>query len=245
MFDTLKRRAKASVKTQRGACIAFALIFLAVFPILDFSAYNLSILFRRYSSDIIFLEYIAILVFYAWLNMGEAIFFLNLSKRRSNGFSDVLDGFENIFKAIALMFLTWLFILLWSVLFIVPGIMALYRYRAAFYILAECPELSPLDAIRISKNMMQGRKMRLFLMDLSFIGWLLLTAVTLGIAGLYAIPYYCAANTEFYRSVKADYIDSQNGAASEEREPEGAETKYRNDSERRNHTWEHNTAKEL
>ena len=264
MYNTLKQRARSSVKSKKGACAAYALICMLIFPVVDFSAYYLSILFRRYSSFIIWGEYAALLIFSSAIALGGSLFFLELSKKNDVSFINFFDGFENLFKAIALAFVIALFTALWSVLLIVPRIIAFYSYRVSMYILAECPELAPLDALRISKNMMQGKKMRLFLLDISFIGWFLLTAATCGIAGIYVIPYYKATNTEFYREIKADYIDRQNnptpddiddnkntdrsddaggadgtgshGSAFDD-ENNKKDIHYRSDEERKNHTW--------
>ncbi len=184
------------------------------------------------------MEYITTLVFMSALSLGCAIFFLKLSKREDAEFINFFDGFENIFKAIVLVFVMGLFVFLWSLLLIVPGIMALYSYRVSIYILAECPELSPLDALRISKNMMKGRRLRLFMLDLSFIGWFILSVATFGIVGLYFIPYYEATNTEFYRELKADYIERQKNTSYTEDSIKKDKTAYRSAEERLNHTWE-------
>ena len=246
MFNTLKQRAKLSVKSKRKACTAYAFICLILFPVVDFSAYNLCILFRRYSEFITAAEYALLFIFASGLSLGAVMFFLQLSKRQDPDFLTFFDGFDHLFKAAALMFITELFVFLWSLLLIVPGIIASYRYRAALYILAECPDLSPMDALRISKKMMEGKKKRLFLLDLSFIGWTILSVVTLGIAALYFLPYCYAANTEFYREIKAEYIDRQNGIPSPDTDAEGSrdtkndgQPEYRSEEEKLNHTWEH------
>ncbi|MEZ4629000.1 MAG: DUF975 family protein, partial [Eubacteriales bacterium] len=89
-------------------------------------------------------------------------------------------------------------ILLWSLLLIVPGIVAAYRYAMAPYLLAEYPELTPSEAIERSKQMMAGNKGRLFCLHFSFIGWFLLAALTWGIGFLFLAPYVKAAETAFY-----------------------------------------------
>lgn len=238
MFNTIKQRAKNSVKKKKGACVSFALIYMLIFPVLEFSVHNLSILFRRYSSFVLLAEYIALIVFFSALCLGSSIFFLEVSKRKDADFMIFFDGFDNIFRAIGLTVLSGLFTFLWSLLLIVPGIVASYSYRAAIYILAECPEISPLDALRISKNMMKGRRLRLFLLDLSFIGWFLLTGVTFGIAGLYVIPYFKAADTEFYRELKADYIENQNNPKAGQEDKDNNKSDFRSEEEKANFTWE-------
>ncbi len=98
------------------------------------------------------------------------------------------------------LFIT-LYTVLWMLLFIVPGIVAMYRYSATFYILAENPELSASEAIKRSKELMDGNKWRLFCLGFSFIGWNILCALTLGIGNLWLNPYIQAANAAFYRDI--------------------------------------------
>jgi uncharacterized membrane protein len=103
--------------------------------------------------------------------------------RRQEGESDVIfSGLNNFPRALGVMLLTTLFTMFWSFLFIVPGIVAIYRYRLAFYILADNPQISPLDAIRASKDMMRGNKLKLLILDLTFIRWALLAGVVMLIA---------------------------------------------------------------
>lgn len=94
-------------------------------------------------------------------------------------------------------------ILGWTLLLIIPGIIAGYRYSQAFYIMAENPGLGSGECIERSKAMMQGNKWKLFCLQLSFIGWFFLTLITLGIAGLWLSPYMAVAETFFYRDVNA------------------------------------------
>ena len=94
-----------------------------------------------------------------------------------------------------------MYILLWSLLLIVPGIMATYSYAMTDYILAEHPELTASEAIAQSKAMMDGSRWRLFCLHLSFIGWDLLCALTLGLGNLALTPYKQAAEAAFYRDL--------------------------------------------
>lgn len=91
---------------------------------------------------------------------------------------------------------------LWTLLFIIPGIVAAYRYALTSFILAENPELRASEAIARSKEMMDGQKWRMFCLDLSFIGWIILCLFTLGIGKLWLTPYQQAAQAAFYRDVQ-------------------------------------------
>ena len=105
---------------------------------------------------------------------------------------------------IALVALTYLikdiYIFLWPLLFI-PGIIASYSYMMTPYILADNPELSASEAIKISKQMMRGNRWRLFCLKISFFGWSILCILTLGIGFLWLTPYMNAAIAEFYREI--------------------------------------------
>lgn len=94
-----------------------------------------------------------------------------------------------------------LYVILWSLLFIIPGIMASYSYAMKNYILADHPELTANEAIARSKEMMRGNRFRLFCLDFSFIGWNILCIFTLGIGNLWLNPYTQASHAAFYREV--------------------------------------------
>lgn len=92
-------------------------------------------------------------------------------------------------------------ILLWTLLFIIPGIVASYSYAMTGYILAEDPDLTASQAIQRSKEMMRGNRWRLFCLQLSFIGWIILCLFTFGIGNLFLNPYQTAADAAFYREI--------------------------------------------
>ena len=108
---------------------------------------------------------------------------------------------SNFGKALGLRLLMALKIFAWTLLFIVPGIIARYRYALAPFLMAEYPELSIMEAIERSKAMMQGKKWQLFCLNCSFIGWYLLVGLTAGIGAVFLAPYVKAAETSFYLDV--------------------------------------------
>lgn len=114
-------------------------------------------------------------------------------------------------KIVLTLFLKNLFTALWTLLFIVPGIIKAYEYRMIPYLLADCPQMTREDAFRISKEMMYGQKMEAFLLDLSFIGWELLSLITCGIVGIfYVSPYINATNAELFLAIRGQYFQRQN-----------------------------------
>ncbi len=105
-------------------------------------------------------------------------------------------------KALGANILVGVYVLLWSLLLIIPGVMAAYSYSLVSYIMADNPDISIEAALSESKTLMEGNRMRLFLLDLSFIGWLLLSAFTFGLAALFIAPYYHTTVAAFYKEIK-------------------------------------------
>ncbi|MBP5599690.1 MAG: DUF975 family protein, partial [Lachnospiraceae bacterium] len=95
-----------------------------------------------------------------------------------------------------------IFILLWTLLFYIPGIIAVFKYSMAPYILMDHPEMTGGEAITASKNLMKGKKWKLFCVEFSFIGWCLLGALTFGIAYIWIGPYMQATVAAFYEDIK-------------------------------------------
>lgn len=137
------------------------------------------------------------------LSAGFTIFSLNVIRRTAPCFGNLLDGFGMFLRIIVLSVLEGLFVFLWSLLLVVPGIIASYRYRLALYLLLDHPEMSPMQCIRESKRLMNGYKGALFVMDLSFIGWSILAA--LPIVGyfvmLWVTPYQSLSYALFYTTL--------------------------------------------
>ena len=110
------------------------------------------------------------------------------------------NGYINVVKT---MFFRGLFTFLWTLLFVIPGIVKAYEYRMIPYILAENPNMDSDEAFRLSKEMMDGEKWNAFVYDLSFIGWYILSAFTMGIlAVFYVSPYKACADAELYASLR-------------------------------------------
>lgn len=133
------------------------------------------------------------------LTVGFLTYCLTCIEGRMSSFSVLFDGFAYAGRIILLAFLIGLFTFLWSLLLVIPGIIAAYRYRLAFFLIIENPDMGAMEAISTSKRLMAGRKMDLFVLDLSFLGWALLGILTLGILYLWLIPYVNFANALFYR----------------------------------------------
>ena len=129
------------------------------------------------------------------LKMGGYRFFI-LNQTAQPGIGTLLDGFRSghYVNIVLTMFLRDLFTTLWSLLLVVPGIVKHYEYLMVPYIIAENPAMDYKEAFQISKQMMDGEKMEAFIMDLSFLGWYLLSAVTCGLLAIFYVNSYVQAS---------------------------------------------------
>ena len=133
--------------------------------------------------------------------LGIAHYFTNLASHRPSKFGDVFSRFNIWHKGVWMSIVMSFFIILWSLLLVIPGIIATYRYAMVPYLIAEFPDLSVMDAMRESKRLMKGNKWRLFCLGFSFIGWAILASLTFGIGWLWLEPYMQTANAAFYLDV--------------------------------------------
>ena len=148
------------------------------------------------------LVYLALLGITPALEVGLFRFFLNLVDGQPAEPRQVFSGFSVFWRAMWLYVQIFFRVFLWTLLFIVPGIIAAYRYSQAPYLLADHPDMTASQAIAESGRLMQGRKWRLFCLQISFIGWNLLSALTLGILHIFYVgPYMQAAFACFHRDL--------------------------------------------
>lgn len=151
------------------------------------------------------------------ITLGYASFNMNMvaSERKTVYYSELFSQFSRIGAGFIMQLLHWLFVFLWSLLFIIPGIIASYSYSMTAYIMVDHPEYSAYEAIKKSKEMMYGNKWRLFCLHFSFIGWYILSVLTWGIGLLWLNPYVEAANAAFYKEIShrhsVSYQDEYDG----------------------------------
>jgi len=130
--------------------------------------------------------------------------FLEVSRGGEVALSRVFDGFKSFGTSVLAYILMNIFILLWSLLLIVPGILASLSYSMTFFVMADNPGIGAIEAIDRSKEMMYGRRWKLFCLYCRFIGWALLAAIfTLGIGFLWLEPYMRASMARFYDDLNA------------------------------------------
>ncbi len=142
------------------------------------------------------------------LEYGMAYIFL---KQARDGqpvqMGDMFRGFQDDFGGTLLIgLMTGLFTFLWSLLFFIPGIVKAYSYSMVYYIKVDHPDYDWKMCIDESRRMMNGHKWEKFVLDLSFIGWILVGSLCLGVGTLWVTPYMTAAEANFYESIRDGYV---------------------------------------
>ena len=193
----LKQNAKNQLKNNWGLAIGIIIVctLISCIP-------NLLVEINDESLAIAIIIPIITLVITGPLTIGQCRFFINLANRSNPKFSDLWYGFNNILKAIGVTLLVGVIVFIGTILLIIPGIILSFMYSQVYYIMTENPEMSIIDCLKESSRIMKGHKMDLFVLELSFLGWIILTGITFGIAGLYVLPYYSATLTNFYLEIK-------------------------------------------
>ncbi len=139
-------------------------------------------------------------------SLGLAIFALSLSRNQDAKLTQIFEGFQKFGVAFAAYILQLIFVLLWMILLIIPGIIAAISYSQTFYIIADDDSIGPLQAIKKSKEMMMGNKWKYVCLGLRFIGWILLCILTLGIGLLWLIPYMSISYAKFYDDISGKEV---------------------------------------
>ena len=137
------------------------------------------------------------------LASGFVMYCMAIRRGERAEYLTLFDGFSFVGKVILLNIVIYLFTFFWSLLFVIPGIIAAYRYRFAYYNLCENPDMGVMEALNMSKAQTNGFKWQLFVLDLSFLGWQLLCALTLGILSIWVQPYVTQTNVGYFLQIKA------------------------------------------
>jgi len=136
------------------------------------------------------------------LTLGLTMIFLGLTRDESPEINTLFSGFSYMGPAILLNIMIAVFTCLWSLLFVIPGIIKAISYSMAYFVLADNPELSAKEALDESKRITSGHIGDLFVLYLSFIPWVLLGAITCGLALIYVVPYMQTTMANYYLELK-------------------------------------------
>ena len=221
----LKMEAKAITKNARVSAYLFTLLYLAIALVLDgldwlvsggtrndvvtymesYMGVDVSVYLNSPLSlpaaESGFISIVVSLVAVV-LSAGYILYAMSVRKGLETPYSTMFDGFLFAGKIILLSIVQYIFIFLWSLLFIIPGIIAGYRYRFALYNLCENPEMGVMEALNMSKAQTRGHKWELFVLDLSWIGWNILCALTLGILSIWITPYIQQTDIGYFQAIK-------------------------------------------
>jgi len=144
--------------------------------------------------------------------VGLAIFSLNYLRKNNPKIENLFGGFssfENVLSFFLAYLLKAVFTFLWTLLLVIPGIIAAISYSMTYYILADNPELGSMEAINLSKKMMRGHKWQYFGLCIRFFLWSILCCLTAGIGFLFLIPYMSISFAAFYENIKLEQASNQ------------------------------------
>ena len=211
--------ARTALKGKWGA---FILTYLVMYLILSFC------------SGLPCIGLVALIFIQGPMVMGYHTSALKVMRGIDPDLNDLFASFKNMATPIILQIVNGLFIFLWSLLLIIPGIIKYYSYSMSFFVLNDNPQMTASEARAESMLIMKGYKWRLFCLDLSFIGWFLLSIPTCFVLMFWVVPYNTAARAAFYESIKTplliDAINESEAHSEDEWQPNAdADTKGSSD----------------
>ncbi len=196
----LKRKAKESLKGKYGDAITLMIISFGI----SFAA-GLIIGFCGLDENITkFISSIVSIIISGLIGFGIVSYFLKVSRNENVTYKELFSETNMFWSYIGIALLVGLFTMLWSLLFIIPGIIAALSYSLVYCIKLDNPELDVKEVLTKSKQMMNGHKWEYFVLILSFLGWIILGIFTFGVLYLWLIPYMQVTLCNFYNNLKKD-----------------------------------------
>lgn len=203
----LKRHAKDQLRGKWGLAVGSIFVVMLIQLVVNFISN-----FIEDNIVLLLIAFLVSMVVSTVLSIGICRFSLNFAyEDRQPAFKDIFSGFQVILKAIGLSLLLTIIVVVGMVLLIIPGIIFCYMFSQSFFILADDNSKSVIQCLKESAAMMKGYKFKYFVLTLSFLGWMLLGAITLGIGLLWVIPYMNVTLASFYLKVKNNYYGSNIG----------------------------------
>lgn len=208
----------AQLKGNWGHAVLFTLVFFLISAASGTFGVISELISAGVISEVVYSLWLELFeyLFVAYpLSYGLSVSFLGYVRTGNDltigGMFDAFKANSNYGRVIGIGILVGAIGLLGFILLIVPGVIFAIAVSMSFYILKDNPELGVIDVIKRSIQMMKGHKMEYFCLGLSFIGWIILGILTLGIGFMWIYPYICTANAHFYEYVKEDYESRVNG----------------------------------
>lgn len=210
----LKESAKASLKGKYNDAVIMLLVVILISAgasvigsLLDTSLGLINKQTLTIGSQIIeyqstgFFTTILTIALTCFLSFGIFEYFLNISRGKKVEWKDIFKRYDLLVYYFVLSLIVGIFTFLWSLLFIIPGIIAALSYSLVYYLKLDNPDLSFMDNIKKSKELMNGHKWDYFVLELSFLGWILLVPFTFGILAFWLIPYMSVTQCNFYNKL--------------------------------------------
>jgi len=213
----MKRNAKMSLKGRWGFAIGAMVLYYVIEMVITLIAQSpfaeTMALYQYYDSQGIsytpdmgvlignYIMTVVALLIVSPIMVGWFGITLKISRNEEGKIRDLFYYIPHFFKVVGLYLLIFVKTFLWSLLLFVPGIIASLNYSQAYYILIQNPDIGIVEAIEESKRMMKGNKWRLFVLELSFIGWMLLMLCTFGLLGFWLIPYMSVTFANFHNAL--------------------------------------------
>lgn len=194
----LKQKAKESLQGKYGEAVLLVLIS----GLISGAASTVAQLGIQFENPfLVILGEIASFIINGLITFGSLSFYLKISRGEEVEFNELFKKTNMFIPYILISLLTGIFTVLWSMLFIIPGIIAALSYSQALLIALEEPEINAMQALKKSKELMNGHKMDYFVLNLSFIGWGILGIFTCGILYFWLIPYMSVTQMNFYNAL--------------------------------------------
>lgn len=199
----IKKDAKAQLYGKKGTAALMVLLMfvIAIIPRIICTFVE--------SEGIAIIIAIAGQIYVSLLGIGFTLFYLAVRRNQSVSVGMLFSGSEYYLKGFAITVLMEIITVVGTILFVIPGIIFSLMYSQALYIYVENPEMGVIECLRTSRLAMKGHKGELFILNLSFFGWVILCALTLGIAALYVSPYFGTTLINFYTDLMEEYRGKQ------------------------------------
>lgn len=188
---SIKERARFVLKTQQGNSIGILVLYTVLIAVVGGVTAGLGDIFLAPP-----------------LMVGLSLYFLGVWRAENPGFETLFTPFNRYVQSLVGVLWMYLWTFLWSLLFIIPGIIKSYAYSLTPYLIADYPDMDPRKALKLSMAITDGHKAEIFVMQMSFLGWLLLSGFTFGILYIiYVGPYMQTAMAGQYESLLADALE--------------------------------------
>ena len=180
---------------------AIGVLFVCVFLFIGILLADAALIFFLFPNEKEVSGGILSFIFSGAMAVGLASFFLSVTKGMAQ-FYQLFDGFNRFGRSFFSYFMKGLFLLFWTLLFVIPGVIKSYSYMMTFFVLADDPDIGPVQAITRSRELMDGNKFKLWCLQLRFFGWAILCQLTFGIGFIWLAPYVTTSMAAFYSDIK-------------------------------------------